>query len=277
MKNVELMNLYWSSAGLFPGDGAFSPFELSARAQSAAKAGFGGLSFWHTDLDHLLETRSLKEVRAILDDNGVGVFEVEFIEDWFLDGPARDASNNRKQMLLEASAVLGAHHVKVGDFRNTPVGMPRLIDSFATLCEDAAEFGATIGFEFMASAMIHTLEESLAMVEGAGAKNGGLIVDIAHTMALGISNEAVSKIPGRYMISVELNDNLLPTTPGYEPGARKFCGEGEFDIAGFVAAVKATGYAGPWAIEVFNRELDGWPLEKLDAKSYETALPFVAG
>ena len=77
------------------------------------------------------------------------------------------------------------------------------------------------------------------------------------------------------MISVELNDNLLPTTPGYEPGARKFCGEGEFDVTGFVEAVKATGYDGPWAVEVFNRGLAGWSLEQLDEVAYRTALPFV--
>jgi len=37
-KSPELMNLYWSAAGIFPGDAEISPFALEDRAQSAARA-----------------------------------------------------------------------------------------------------------------------------------------------------------------------------------------------------------------------------------------------
>lgn len=202
MAEVKLMNLFWSSAGVYPMDAEISPFDFARRAKSAAAAGFAGMSFWHTDLDHLLETRTLGDVKGILDDNGLATFEVEFIEDWFVDGPRRAASDLRRRRLLEASAALGAHHIKVGDFHNARVEMPALIDAFGALCADAARHGATIGFEFMASAMIHRLDDCLTMVRGADAANGGLIVDIAHTNALGISNAEVATIPGRFMISV---------------------------------------------------------------------------
>lgn len=272
----KLMNLYWSSCGLYPGEGEVSPFDFEARVKSAARAGFAGFSFWHTDLEAVCATRSLNEVRRILDDNGLTTFEVEFIEDWFVDGERKVVSDKRKRRLLEASEVLDAHHIKVGDFKNTPVEMPKLIDSFAALCADAAKHGQTIGFEFMKSAMIHELDDCLEMVEGADAPNGGLIVDIAHTNAIGITNEQIAAIPGRHMISVELGDNHKRTTPGYEPGERRWCGEGELDVAGFVAACRATGYAGPWAVEVFNRSHKGWALEKLDEVAYRTTLPFVS-
>lgn len=271
---VELMNLFTSNSGVTVGEGEISPFPFEDRVKSLAKAGFGGMSFWHTDLARIMETRPLRDIKALLDDNGLGVYELEFIEDWFVTGERKAASDERKRFLFEVHEVLGSHHIKVGDFRNTPASMPQLIDGFATLCADAAEIGATIGFEFMASAMIHTLEESLEMVEGAAAPNGGLIVDIAHTMALGISNEAVSRIPPRYLISVELNDNVLPTTPGYNPALRLFCGEGEFDVAGFIAAAKAAGYDGPWAAEVFNRKLAGTPVEELDRMAWRTTRPY---
>jgi sugar phosphate isomerase/epimerase len=253
-----------------------SPFDFEARVKSAAKAGFSGFSFWHTDLEAICATRPLSEVKRILDDNGLTTFEVEFIADWFVDGERKAASDKRKWRLLEVSQLLGAHHVKVGDFHNTPVEMPRLIDAFAALCADAATYGATIGFEFMASAMIHELGDCLAMVEGAGAPNGGLIVDIAHTNALGISNAEVAAIPGRYVVSVELGDNFRRDTPGYQPGERRYCGEGELDIAGFIAAARATGYAGPWAVEVFNHAQTGWSLEKLDRRAFETTAGYFA-
>ncbi len=214
MTDAKLMNLFWSSAGVYPMEAEIGTFDFERRARSAAKAGFAGMSFWHTDLDRILETRSLGEVKRILDDNGLSTFEVEFVEDWFVDGAGKAASDRRKWRLLEASQALGAHHVKVGDFHNMPVKMAALIDAFGVLCADAAGYGATIGFEFMASAMISRLEDCLTMVQGADAANGGLIFDIAHTNALGISNEDVASIPGRFVISAELGDNLRASNAG---------------------------------------------------------------
>jgi sugar phosphate isomerase/epimerase len=274
-QDFELMSLFWSSSGIYPVGTGISPFDFEARVKSAARAGFKGFSFWHTDLEHILTTRSLGEVKRILDDNGLSTFEVEFIEDWFVDGERKAASDKRKWWLLEVSEFLGAHHVKVGDFKNAAVEVPQLIESFAALCADAAKHEATIGFEFMKSSMIHELADCLAMVEGADAQNGGLIVDIAHTNAIGINNEEVARIPGRFMVSVELGDNLRRSSPGYDPGARRYCGEGELDVAGFIAAARATGYAGPWAVEVFNREYTDWPLEKQDEVAFRTTLPFL--
>ena len=151
--------------------------------------------------------------------------------------------------------------------------MPRLVEAFAALCKEAEGYGATIGFEFMGSAMLDNLEDSLTMVETAAAKNGGLILDIAHVIDLGISYEDVSRIPVQYLINVELNDGTSPSSPRYDSSrARRFCGDGEFDIKGFIAAVKKTGYAGPWAVEVFSRELPEWRLDDLNARAYETTM-----
>jgi sugar phosphate isomerase/epimerase len=271
---VELVNLYASASGVPIGEGEISRFSLEERARAAAGAGFRSLSFWHTDLMHLCETRSLREIGRVLGDHGLGVHELEFLEDWFLTGERKAASDARKAFLLEAYAELGAHHLKVGDFRNTPATMPSLVDAFAALCEDAAQIGAVVGFEFMASAMLTTLEDSLAMVEGAGASNGGLIVDLAHCVALGISNDAVGRIPGRYLVSMELNDNLMPGTPGYDPAERRWCGQGSFDVAGYIAAGTAAGYRGPWAIEVFNRDYAGWTAKRLFETAWRTTAPY---
>lgn len=269
----ELANLYWSAAGLYPGQGEISPYDFEARVKSTAKAGFAGIGLWHTDLEHILVGRTLADMRAILDDNGVGAFEVEFIADWFVDGQRRRDSDARKKRLFEASAALGAHHIKVGDFYNTPVTMSRLIDEFGTLCVEAQAIGATIGFEFMGSAMIHTLEESRAMVEGAGQHNGGLIVDIAHVTALDIPFAAVAQIPPRHLVAVELNDNVAKSDSAYDPGRRKFCGEGAFDVRGFVAACRQAGYDGPWAVEVFSPELTAVSIDELNARAFNTTMP----
>jgi sugar phosphate isomerase/epimerase len=267
------MSLFWTDAGIFPGEGEISPYDFKVRVEAAARAGFKGIGIWHTDLEHTLQQRSLKEMKTILDDNGIQYVELEFLTDWFLDGTRKAASDRLKRKLLEASAALNAKHVKIGDFQNTPCPMPRIIEAFAALCKEAEDYGATIGFEFMASAMINTFHESRTLVETAGAKNGGLILDIVHIVNLGISYEEVSQLPLQYWINIELNDGTLPGSPNHDPSrARRFCGEGEFDIKGLITCARNAGYTGPWAVEVFSKELTGLPLDTLNMKAYQTTI-----
>ncbi len=271
--SVELMNLFWTTAGVYPGAGEISRFDFKDRVEAAAKAGFRGIGLWHTDLEHILQTRTLNEIKTILDDNGMKYLELEFLTDWFVEGARKVESDRRKHLLLEASAALNAKHVKIGDFDNTPYYMPRLIESFAALCKEAEDYGATIGFEFMASSMIHTWNDSRTLVESAGAKNGGLILDIVHVETLGISYEEIRQMPVQYLINVELNDGALPGSPLYDPSrARRFCGEGEFDIKGFIRCASEMGYRGPWAVEVISQELTEWSLESLNARAFESTI-----
>ena len=270
---VELMTLYWTTAGIAPGAGEISRFDFKDRVEAAAKAGFKGIGIWHTELEHILHYRTLKEVKMILDDNGMKQVELEFLTDWFLDGARKAESDSRKRRLLEASEALQAKHVKIGDFYNTVCPMPRLIEAFAALCAEAEEYGATIGFEFMASSMLNTLKDSLTMVESAGAKNGGLILDIVHVVNLGISYAEISKIPLQYLINVELNDGALPGSPLHDPSrARRFCGDGDFDIKGFISCIQNMGYTGPWAVEVFSQELAELPLGVLNVQAFNTTI-----
>ncbi len=270
---VELMNLYWTSAGLAPGAGEISRFDFKDRVESAAKAGFRGIGLWHSDLEFILQHRSLNEIKLILDDNGMKYLELEFLTDWFVDGPRKAKSDARKRMLLEASAALNAKHVKVGDFENTPCPLPRIIEAFAALCNEAEAYGATIGFEFMASAMLHNLKDCLTLVETAGAKNGGLIVDIVHAVMLGIPFEEISRIPAQYLVSVELNDGLLPGSLVHDPpGTRRLCGEGNYDIKGFIESVRKTGYTGPWAVEIISEVIAALPLDEMNERVYQTTM-----
>jgi sugar phosphate isomerase/epimerase len=52
----------------------------------------------------------------------------------------------------------------------------------------------------------------------------------------------------------------------------RLCGEGEFDVPGFIEAVQAAGYDGPWGIEVLSKELREWPLERLTTETFRTTM-----
>jgi len=276
-RDVELLASYWTIAGgaLPHTDREYSPFDFRDRVIAAAKAGFQGFGLWHADLDHILESRSLREMKQIFDDNGIEHVELEFLTDWFLDGERKKQSDIQKRKLLTAAEALRAKHVKVGDFFSEKYSMPRLIESFAALCADAAEYGTRIGFELMPFAMLTTLEDTLAMVEGAGAANGGIIFDLWHVVKLAIPYEEVARVPAKYVLGVELNDGTFEAPWSLHEDTinhRRLCGEGEFDIRSFIDSVERTGYRGPYGIEVLSEELRQKSLEELTTRSFDTTL-----
>jgi sugar phosphate isomerase/epimerase len=277
MKNVELLASYWTIAGgaLPHTDREYSPFDFEDRVEAAAKAGFKGMGIWHADLAHILERRSLKEMKQILDDNNMKYLELEFLTDWFLDGEQKKQSDIRKKMLLAAAEALGARHVKVGDFLRQKTPMPRLIESFAALCADAADHGTRIVFELMPFGMIDTLEEALTMVAGAAAKNGGIVFDLWHIVKLGIPYEEVARVPPQYLLAVELNDGTFKAPWSLHEDTvnhRRLCGEGEFDVKSFIDCLQKAGYAGPYGIEVLSEELRQKSLEELTTRSFNTTM-----
>lgn len=275
-KKVELLASYWTiSCGMPHTDREYSPFDFRDRVESAARAGFKGFGIWHADLEHVLKTRSLREMKQILDDNGIVRIELEFLTDWFLEGERKKQSDLRKKLLLDAAEALRAHHVKVGDFFQEKASMPQLIEAFAGLCAEGAERGTKVGFELMPFAMIQTLEDSLKLVEGAGANNGGICLDTWHIVKLKIPFDRVRRIPLEFITSVELNDGTFECPWSLHEDTvnhRCFCGEGEFDVTGFIHALQDAGYDGPWGIEVLSAELRKWPLERLTTEAFRTTL-----
>lgn len=275
--NVDLLASYWTiSGGALPHtDKEYSPFDFKDRVVAVARAGFEGFGLWHADIDHILERRTLKEMKHIFEDNGITHVELEFLTGWFLDGERKKQSDLRKQSLLTAAEALGARHVKVGDFLREKCPMPRLIEAFAALCADGAEHGTKISFELMPFSMLDTLKDSLTMVEGAGAKNGGISFDLWHIVKLGIPYEEVARVPPQYIVSVELNDGTFQAPWDLHEDTvnhRRFCGEGEFDIRGFIAQVQRAGYTGPWGIEVLSEDLRKMPLEQATTHAFNTTI-----
>ena len=274
-KNVELLASFWTLSGKAEPhtDKEYSTFDFRDRVEAAAKAGFKGIGIWDQDLAHIREARSLKEMKQILDDNGMKYVELEFLRDWFLEGERKQKSDLEKKKFFEAADVLKPHHLKVRDFYKENNEMPRVIISFAALCKDAAEHNVTIGFELMPFGMIDNLKDALTMVEGAGAENGGIIFDLWHLSKMGVPNEEISRVPLKYIVSVEINDGTFTAPWSLHEDTinhRRFCGEGEFDVKGFLAALEKTGYSGPIGIEVLSQELRPLPLHEAVTKAFKT-------
>jgi len=273
---VDLLASYWTMAsGAVPhSDHEYSSAAFEDRVAAAARAGFTGFGIWHADLEHTLRSISLTDMRRILDDHGIKHIELEFLSDWWLeDGERRAASDVVKRKLLEAARVLGARHVKVGDLFNSAVEFPELVEGFAALCSEARQYGTKILFELMPFARINTLADALELVTSADAPNGGIVFDLWHLVKLGISYEDVARFPLRFIGGIEINDGTF-TAPWslFEDtiNHRRLCGEGEFDVRGFVKTMLTAGYDGPWGIEVLNSDLRTWSPQRIGERAAAT-------
>jgi sugar phosphate isomerase/epimerase len=278
-RDDDLLSCYWTVSGpveVHVGR-EWSLFDFPDRCAAAAKVGFRGIGLWHADLEHVLETYSLGEMASIMADHGLDLLELEFLMEWFLDpsDERRVESDRTRRLLWEAAAALPAHHVKVGNIPGTPCGIQQLTERFAELCEDAARHhDVPVVYEFMPfDVNVRDLDTALALVEGAGAANGGLAIDVWHMSKLGIPPSDMGRIPLQYLSWVELNDGRVQDMPDLVDETvnhRLLPGEGEFDVRGYVDACRQAGYAGPWGVEVLSAELRELPMEETFSRAYTT-------
>jgi sugar phosphate isomerase/epimerase len=273
MKEIELIGSYWTLAGdVHPhSETEYSPFKFEDRVETAARAGFRGFALKEADLEHILKRLSLKDIRHVMEDNGMKHVELEFLTDWFCDGEEKKRSDVMKHFLLEAAEKLEARHIKVGDFETKITPMPKLVESFAALCKDAENYGTRILFELIVDSMIKTLPETLEMVQGADAPNGGIMIDLWHMVKLGIPFEDIARIPSRFLLGIEINDGTLECPWDLHEDTinhRSLPGEGEFDVKGFVRCMLDAGYDGPWGVEVLSDKLRKVPMAEAIPRAY---------
>jgi sugar phosphate isomerase/epimerase len=277
LNKIELLGSYWTLAsGAEPHtDHEFSTIDLKQRVAAASRAGFRGLGLWHADLAHVLQKYRLKEIKSILDDNGIKHLELEFLTDWFMDGERKKQSDAAKKMLLQAAEALGARHLKVGEFIRSDCPLPRMTDAFAALCKDAENHGTRVCYEMMPFATIDSVEKAVELVAGAGADNGGICFDLWHIAKLRIPFETIARTPKQYVVSIEINDGTYDCPWSLHEDTinhRLFCGDGEFDVRGFVNAMLQAGYDGPWGIEVLNAEWRKKPLREVVEKAFRSTI-----
>jgi sugar phosphate isomerase/epimerase len=276
--SVELANAYWTSAGPVEVHAGkeWSDYDFEDRCAEAARVGFLGLGLWHSDIEHQLQTHSLRDMRQMLDGNGIRCLELEFIMDWFLDEgeEARRESDRIRALLFEASNELDAHHIKAGNIPGRPCELPRLKEAYAQLCADAAaNTSAKVLYEFMPfDVNVNSIESALEVMDAA--ENTGVVIDTWHMAKLGIRPEDLRKIPLEQLGWVELSDGQLENMEDLVDETvnhRRLPGEGEFDIRGYVEVCRDMGYSEPWGVEVLSQELRSHPLDEMYRRTYEAA------
>jgi sugar phosphate isomerase/epimerase len=272
---TQILGSYWTLAvGADPTGDKLCLHDFRVRVETAAKAGFTAMGFWHTDLLANRRKLGFREMNRILDGNGIGEIEVEWLLNWFCTDERRAASDETRKLLLDAAEELGARHIKIGDLGNDCAGVPQMTEEFALLCREAKERGTNVLFEMLPPAFSRapSLDAVLAICRGSGADNGGIMLDNLHLQRIGTPpGDIVHKIPRALPLGVEINDGALAVPVNFVDSVinkRLLPGDGEFDIGAFLHAVWTHGYDGPVGVEVLNEYIRKWPLETAATEAF---------
>jgi sugar phosphate isomerase/epimerase len=247
--------------------GRYVPFP--DRVAAAAGAGFAGISLYAGDYARLrAEGWSDAALRAVLDDHGVRVLELEALRGWSARGQARTAYLDEERSLLKMADALGpAHHVQaVGPFEGP---IEAAAEGFAGMCDRAAEHGLGVALEFLPEmSNIPDARVALELVELAGRPNGGLCIDVWHHYRGAADDDQLRAVPVDRVLSVQFGDGPRQrvladyradcTTHRLPPG------DGEFDLLRFLGVLAEMGVRLPFSVEVISAELqERLPLDAL--------------
>jgi sugar phosphate isomerase/epimerase len=245
--------------------GRFRPFEERVRA--AAEAGFAAMGLYVGDYERLrAEGARDADLRAVLDDHGLRVVEIEALRGWSAAGKAGKAGKAERDAYLKAehktfamSDALGpGHHVQVvGPYAGT---LDDAAEAFAALCDRAAEHGLAAAIEFLPE-MTNIPDAATAMriVTAAGRANGGICLDSWHHFRGANDDDMLRAIPPERIFAVQFDDGPRQRVdPDYYTDCTRYRdvpGDGDFDLTGFLRLLNDMGVRLPLSVEVMSVDL----------------------
>jgi len=236
---------------------------LEEKLAAAAAAHFDGVEIFENDL--LYFGGSPRQVRALADDLGLKVVLYQPFRD--LEGVTDEQFRrnlDRIERKFDVMEALGAPLLLV-----CSNALPQAIDDDARAAaqlyeaaDRAAKRGLRIGYEALAwGTRVKTYGQAWRIVERANHPHLGLILDSFHTLSLADDPTRITGIPGSRIFFVQMADapKLAMDVLSWSRHFRCFPGQGDLDVAGFLAQALRAGYAGPVSLEVFNDEFRASP------------------
>lgn len=176
--------------------------------------------------------------RGLLDrmrDLGVGVANIEF----FGIHPALEEQDYRAA--LELGGELGARGATVWILDEDEA---RAVDNLGRFCGVAAEFGLTVGLEFVGfTAPCNTIGSAVRVVDKVGLPNMRLSIDMLSMIRTGATAADVAALPARYFAYAQVADGYgthMSSTYFKEAMDRLMPGEGDWPLQEILSALPAT-------------------------------------
>ncbi|MCP1512942.1 MULTISPECIES: 3-dehydroshikimate dehydratase QuiC [Pseudomonas] len=229
---------------------------LPEKLDAIAAAGFDGVEIFENDL--LYYDGSPREVRQMCADLGIAITLFQPFRDFEGCRRERLARNlERAERKFDLMQELGTDLVLVCSNASADcVGDESiLLDDLSLLAEHAGKRGLRIGYEALAwGKHVNTWQQVWNLVRQVDHPSLGVLLDSFHTLSLKGDPSAIAQIPGDKIFFVQMADApiLAMDVLEWSRHFRCFPGQGEFDLAGFLAPIIKSGYTGPLSLEIFN-------------------------
>lgn len=232
---------------------------IDDRIRLAGANGFSGIGLYVGHYRQLeAEGAASGAIRELLDEHDVALREIEVISGLGADGAGGAAAAELEAVAFRMADEFGCRYLQV-----IGPGGPDIVAAgaaFGSLCDRAADHGLVVGLEFLPFTDIVDVHHARRIVESADRRNGGVCVDIWHHERGARDLAAIAALPGELITGIQINDGpAVAEHPDYYTDClsnRRAPGEGEFDLAGFLDAVRATGTTAPLSFEVCSAP--GW-------------------
>jgi 4-hydroxyphenylpyruvate dioxygenase len=139
----------------------------------------------------------------------------------------------------------------------------RAAAQLSQLADRAGRRGLKIGYEALAwGTSVATFDKAFRIVERANNPHLGLVLDSFHTLVRSDDWSSLGELPANRIFFVQLGDapRMDVDALTLRRNHSRMPGDGDFDVAGFLRAVLATGYGGTVSLEIFNESTLESPL-----------------
>ena len=235
-----------------------TPFEDDL--SSYARAGFGAVEVWLTKLETYLGGRSIGEVKALFEQEGIRPVAAASQGGLLLSrGSERETHWSHFRQRLEWLRELGITTLVVSpDFVQSPTqdDYRRGAASLAEAADLASAAGVRLALEFQkGSGYCSCLETAIALIGSSGAAGVGVCLDLFHFYTGPSKFEDLAYLTIDNLAWVQVSD--LSGTPREIAGDsdRILPGEGDFQIGPILEHLGTIGYDGHVSLEVLNPSL----------------------
>lgn len=249
---------------------------LPEKLEAIAAAGFEAVEIFENDL--LYYTGSARSVREMAAGLGLEIALFQPFRD-FEAVPEEQFRRNleRAERKFDLMGELGAPLILVcSNVQRHAIGDPALSAAqLHALAERAAARDIRIGFEALAwGTHTNRYGQAWSIVQQADHPSLGVILDSFHSLAIGDDAADMAAIPGEKIFFVQLADAPRMTLDplSWSRHFRCFPGQGDLDVAGFLAGALKAGYAGPISLEIFNDDFRAAPTRQTAADGMRSLL-----
>ncbi|OOP62338.1 hypothetical protein BMF89_09805 [Arthrobacter sp. SRS-W-1-2016] len=274
----ELIATCWTSAGNIAPltSPEISPVPIVQRLEAIASTGWSGFGLAYDDLVAARDTIGFSGLKTLIDQAGFRHVEVELLTNWWDDSLSHEW-RPQFELLLDAAETLGARFIKIGTAFGEPLeDLDFLVEPLRRLAKEASERGTRIALEPMPFSMVGSIPAAAELMRSVDMPECGLVVDYWHVFRAGTRLEELSRsVTAEQIFGVELNDadaEIKGTLFEDTRDNRRLCGEGDQDVAGFITALQAIGFKGPWGVEILSEQHRTRPVREALESARSTAL-----